>query len=63
LSIIFARSRSTSRLFFDSSRAKKKEIHLKVGQLLLKNTKTTEIEDKIFDIVNHLNIAIEFNYK
>jgi predicted ATPase/signal transduction histidine kinase len=37
----------------------KKEIHLKVGQLLLKNTKTTEIEEKIFDIVNHLNIAIE----
>jgi len=36
----------------------KKEIHLKVGQLLL-NTKTTEIEEKIFDIVNHLNIAIE----
>jgi len=37
----------------------KKELHLKVGQLLLKNTQTTEIEDKIFDIVNHLNIAIE----
>ncbi|HEY9296504.1 MAG TPA: AAA family ATPase, partial [Phormidium sp.] len=37
----------------------KKEIHLKVGQLLLKNTKTTEIEDKVFDIVNHLNIAIK----
>lgn len=37
----------------------KKEIHLKLGQLLLKNTKKTEIEDKIFDIVNHLNIATE----
>ncbi|MEG4012457.1 MULTISPECIES: ATP-binding sensor histidine kinase [unclassified Microcoleus] len=37
----------------------KKEIHLKVGQLLLKNTQTTEIEEKVFDIVNHLNMAIE----
>ncbi|MEG4105940.1 AAA family ATPase [Microcoleus sp. S13_C5] len=37
----------------------KKEIHLKVGQLLLNNTKTPEIEDKVFDIVNHLNIATE----
>ncbi|MBD1815535.1 AAA family ATPase [Microcoleus vaginatus DQ-U2] len=38
---------------------KKKALHLKVGQLLLTNTQTTEIEEKIFDIVNHLNIAIE----
>lgn len=37
----------------------KKELHFKVGQLLLKNTQTTEIEEKVFDIVNHLNIAIE----
>ncbi|MBD1884973.1 ATP-binding sensor histidine kinase [Microcoleus vaginatus] len=38
---------------------KKKELHFKVGQLLLTNTQTTEIEEKIFDIVNHLNIGIE----
>jgi predicted ATPase len=37
----------------------KKELHLKVGQLLLKNTQTTELEEKVFDIVNHLNIAID----
>lgn len=37
----------------------KKELHLKVGQLLLKNTQTKELEEKIFDIINHLNIAIE----
>jgi len=37
----------------------KKELHLKFGQLLLKNTQTTEIEDKVFDIVNHLNIATD----
>jgi Predicted ATPase len=37
----------------------KKKLHLKVGQLLLKNTQTTELEEKVFDIVNHLNIAID----
>jgi predicted ATPase/signal transduction histidine kinase/CheY-like chemotaxis protein len=37
----------------------KKEVHLKVGQLLLKNTQTEELEDNIFDIVNQLNIGAE----
>ena len=37
----------------------KKEIHLKVGQLLLKNTKEDELEEKIFDLVNQLNIGTE----
>lgn len=35
----------------------KKAIHLKVGQLLLQNKNSLEREEKIFDIVNHLNIA------
>jgi len=35
----------------------KKEVHLKVGQLLLKNTKQNELEENIFDIVNQLNIG------
>ncbi|MFK0731694.1 MAG: AAA-like domain-containing protein [Gloeotrichia echinulata HAB0833] len=35
----------------------KQEIHLKVGQLLLKHTTLENQEDKIFDIVNHLNIG------
>ncbi|MCL1469586.1 AAA family ATPase [Argonema antarcticum] len=38
----------------------KKETHLKIGQLLLKNTPETEIEDNIFEIVNQLNIGAEF---
>ncbi|MEP0754833.1 AAA family ATPase [Trichocoleus sp. Lan] len=33
----------------------KQQVHLKVGQLLLKNTDREELEDKIFDIVNQLN--------
>jgi len=37
----------------------KKEVHLKVGQLLLKNTKTDELEENIFDIVNQLNVGAE----
>ena len=37
----------------------KQEVHLKVGQLLLKNTKLNELEDNIFDIVNQLNRASE----
>jgi predicted ATPase len=36
----------------------KKEVHLKIGQLLLKNT-TEELEEKVFDLVNHLNIGVE----
>jgi predicted ATPase/serine phosphatase RsbU (regulator of sigma subunit)/tRNA A-37 threonylcarbamoyl transferase component Bud32 len=38
----------------------KKETHLKIGQLLLKNTNPEELEDKIFDIVNQLNAGVEF---
>ncbi|MBW4682893.1 MAG: AAA family ATPase [Microcoleus vaginatus WJT46-NPBG5] len=37
----------------------KKETHLKIGRLLLNNTKSEEIEEKIFDIVNHLNIGVD----
>ncbi|NJL10807.1 MAG: hypothetical protein HC908_13310 [Calothrix sp. SM1_7_51] len=37
----------------------KKEVHLKVGRLLLKNTKVNEIEENIFEIVNQLNAATE----
>ncbi|MDF2387836.1 AAA family ATPase [Nostoc ellipsosporum NOK] len=34
-----------------------KQTHLKIGELLLKNTPDIEIEDNIFEIVNHLNIG------
>jgi predicted ATPase/signal transduction histidine kinase/tRNA A-37 threonylcarbamoyl transferase component Bud32/DNA-binding Lrp family transcriptional regulator len=37
----------------------KKEVHLKIGQLLLSNLDKNSREDKIFDIVNHLNIGVE----
>ncbi len=37
----------------------KKQTHLKVGEMLLKHTPEAEIEDNIFEIVNHLNIGVE----
>jgi serine/threonine protein kinase len=33
----------------------KQEVHLKIGQLLLKSTAAADLDDKIFDIVNQLN--------
>ncbi|MDP5016106.1 MAG: serine/threonine-protein kinase PknK, partial [Dolichospermum sp.] len=36
----------------------KSATHLKIGQLLLKNTNAAEWEEKIFEIVNQLNIGI-----
>ncbi len=38
--------------------SQKQSIHLKIGQLLLNNTSTSEREDIIFDLVNQFNIAI-----
>lgn len=35
----------------------KKKVHLKIGRLLLENTEGKAREEKIFDILNHLNTA------
>jgi predicted ATPase/signal transduction histidine kinase/DNA-binding NarL/FixJ family response regulator len=37
----------------------KKQTHLKIGELLLKHTPETEIEENIFEIVNQLNVGVE----
>ncbi|MEB3826806.1 ATP-binding protein [Phormidium sp. CCY1219] len=39
--------------------SREKEIHLNVGRLLLKNTPPSDLEDKLFEIVNLLNIGSE----
>ncbi|MEG3979834.1 AAA family ATPase [Microcoleus sp. T3B2] len=39
--------------------SQKRSTHLKIGQLLLKNTPEAEREERIFDIVNHLNVGVE----
>ncbi len=38
----------------------KKPIHLKIGLLLLNNIAVAEQEERIFELVNQLNIAVEF---
>jgi predicted ATPase/signal transduction histidine kinase len=37
----------------------KPQTHLNIGQLLLEHTPKSELEDKIFEIVNHFNIGSE----
>ncbi|MBD1828612.1 AAA family ATPase [Microcoleus vaginatus GB1-A2] len=37
----------------------KQSTHLKIGRLLLSNTPEDEKENRIFDIVNHLNMGVE----
>ena len=37
----------------------KKVIHLKMGRLLLKNTPIEAVSEKIFEIVEHLNLGVE----
>ncbi len=38
----------------------KQALHLKIGRLLLQHTKTITREEKLFDIVNHLNLGHQF---
>ncbi|MEG4802978.1 AAA family ATPase [Microcoleus sp. ARI1-B5] len=40
--------------------SQKKQTHLKIGSLLLNSTPKKEITENIFDIVNQLNIGVEF---
>ncbi|MEG4054906.1 MULTISPECIES: AAA family ATPase [unclassified Microcoleus] len=37
-----------------------KATHLKIGQLLLQNTNQNDLEENVFDIVNQLNVGVEF---
>lgn len=37
----------------------KKAVHLQIGRLLLKNTQANQLEEHLFDIVEHLNIGFE----
>ncbi|MEG4499155.1 AAA family ATPase [Microcoleus sp. F10-C6] len=37
-----------------------KTTHLKIGQLLLHNTNQDDLEENVFDIVNQLNVGLEF---
>ena len=41
------------------SESKKQETHLKIGRLLLQNAPPEKLENHVFDIANHLNVAKE----
>ncbi len=40
--------------------SQKQQTHLKIGELLLEHTPAEEIEENIFEIVNQLNVGVDF---
>lgn len=40
--------------------AQKQSVHLQIGRLLLQNLNSEQLEDQLFDVVNHLNFGQEY---
>ncbi len=55
----FLHDRVQQAAYFLIPENQKKLTHLEIGRLVINNTPTAEREEKIFDIVNHLNIGVE----
>ena len=57
-SFVFLHDRVQQAAYSLISDDNKKEMHLKIGRLMLKHAKGRE-EERIFDIVNHLNVGVD----
>ncbi|MEH2135874.1 trifunctional serine/threonine-protein kinase/ATP-binding protein/sensor histidine kinase [Nostoc sp.] len=55
----FLHDRVQQAAYFLISNEQKAATHLKIGQLLRENLSELEIEEKLFDLVGHLNLGIE----
>lgn len=56
---VFSHDRVQQAAYALINAAQKQTMHLQIGRLLLNNTPEHELEDKVFDIIEHLNEGIE----
>ncbi len=55
----FLHDRVHQEAYFMIEETQKKEIHLKIGRLMMKNKENHDINDAVFDIIDHLNFSKE----
>ncbi|WP_205127616.1 AAA family ATPase [Okeania hirsuta] len=63
ISYKFLHDRVQQAAYYLIPEAEKKQVHLQVGRLLLKNIQEDELQNNIFDIVNQLNEGLDLIYE